>query len=313
MRYAPAVLFVFGIGGAIGMLGWVAAGRPEQYMWSAFACGIATTATFMAGALWRLRAALRAAWLGPVEEADRVDVYDTDRPSFDATPGTAAERSADLRRCYLGYITIDDYLDRWVGRPLVEDKARDAVDAMDRMMLEHEIRVKIIGEILAELRRSDAPDAGPACTHCLGIHDPATCPVKAGTEDPVSGVTPYAAAEARANGGVNYIVPGGFSVGDMVRLRRDDRIVKLKSVYGDGRIWTVEFGGSQDRADERDFVIALPKAGELWNSKECYVCMMAWKHKWPECLTNVSVDWPDAPATRARISCGCLYRIGSQG
>lgn len=323
MRYAPVVLCVFGVGGAIGMLGWVVAGRPEEFLWSAFACGIATTAIFMAGALWRLRAALRDAWLGPVRDGDRTDVYDNDRPSSTAAPGTAAERTADLLRCAEGHITIDDYLDRWVGRPLMKEPVDATVEELDRQILGlFEMRAKILEELLSELRRPGAPEAAPSCTHCLGIHEPSTCPVAAGTEDPVSGETPFVAAVERVRTktyvvgerGLEAVGPG-FSVGDRVRLRRDDRIVKLISVElcaSTPPRWTVEFGGSTEHAYESHFVIALPRNGEVWGSKECHVCAMKWQQKWPEFVSNITFDWPDAPALRGRISCGCLYRIGMQ-
>jgi hypothetical protein len=106
-----------------------------------------------------------------------------------------------------------------------------------------------------------------------------------------------------------------FKPGDVVRVIYSlsylyGRLAKL--VDGEGMVWWVEFGGEKFTIREQDFVIALPRKGEVWMKRVCAACDAAWDHSWTVGLHTVHSDWLDSLKTRQHISCGCFYRLGSQ-
>lgn len=116
------------------------------------------------------------------------------------------------------------------------------------------------------------------------------------------------------NFGRGYDTP--YKPDDKVRIRGTlwaDRIVTLEGMYNpEHNIWRVEFGGSHDLFYEYAFEPACPKKGEVWNYSHCLKCDTAFGKCWSLGCLNVDRDWILSDDSRARINCGCLYRIGTQ-
>lgn len=293
----------------VGMLGWCVTGHPSGYEPTYAAAGVAFGAIMSAVGLIGRRAALVAA-------AD--EVTSEDRPRLHLPPGTLAMRRADMEKMIEGEISLDEFVDIWSGREIVEAREheikmaeqRGRIEALQEVQksLKHrvppaersdeqfkdDVRVALFKEIM---RDPQYEAAQPACRKCLGIHETETC--TAGQEKPVV-----------------------FMVGDKVRVTYQLHTFFhsictiegfLVTVDGQNRpSWMLHFGGSSSPAYQSDIKLAFPLKGEVWNYKGCKQCEDAFNNEWPARCFDVDHDWVYCPMTRRRVAHGCLYRIGMQ-
>lgn len=79
----------------------------------------------------------------------------------------------------------------------------------------------------------------------------------------------------------------------------------LATVGGGPAVWNTTWGGSEHQIRESDFILAVPRKGEVWRSTSCESCGTI-----PLEIIRVAEDWPQSEETRRRVNCGCLYRMG---
>lgn len=288
----------------VSLVGWCVTGHPKGYEPAYICAGVAVGAILsVVGLVAQRRSALLEAVAEPTPE-------DRDRVALPA--GTAAMRRADLARMKVGEISIDEYVDLWSGREVIEErdheiklaKVTGKIEALEelRESLKHRIPAnadKLTDEqfkedvriaIFKEIMRDPKYEAKqPACRKCLGIHETETCTA----------------------GG-----PLEFRTGDKVRTNGAagtwaGRIATLGMCAEDGR-WQAEFGGAQFMLDERAFTHAMPVKGEVWYAKKCAMCETRWSNSWNQGVINVDYNWLECQMTRSRVRCGCLYKMGMQ-
>jgi hypothetical protein len=333
MRYAPAILFTVGIGGAAGVAFWVCAGQPVGFLECAIASGIATCAIFMAGGLWKLRAAVRAG-----------DETPEDRPRLELLPGTSEERRADLFALWDGRLSLEEFVDRWSGREIVSDSQAAALE---------KYRNDVEAAIKAELARPTDP-AEPElfpCKHCLGLHTGwEKCSIVEKTMESRGDVSEYVTLEELENDEkrsepLDLIAASPFRAGQWVRVRAgatEPILVHLIKAHVAARmvVWTFLSDQGEESLAEACFEFAYPKKDEVWEDIYCarhsplakgypprvFTVEMDWAK---DCLgtaylacgcirpvnfghgvVTLDTDWPE---TMARMPCGCFYRLGKQG
>jgi hypothetical protein len=241
---------------ACGGLGlWGVTGRPAGYAPAYIMGGVAAGAVYCVVALLALRAA-RGRLARSIEG--------TPRQWGRRLPGTRAERVADLRALEDGRLLHEEFVERWRGREIVDDDVQ-------------KIKEDIAAAVRAELERPVDP-AEPVlfpCKHCLGLHTAwARCPVMAAAEPPVSGVTPYAEAEANWNEkrsqDLDIIAASAFRTGQWVRVKPGGMhhmmLVKLISykVVARTLLWTFDSEDGPESLADACFEFASPKEDEWW-------------------------------------------------
>lgn len=289
-------------------LGWCVTGHPRGYEPAYISAGVAVGAILSAVGLIGRRAVLVAA-------ADEVTMED--RPRLHLPPGTLAMRRADMDKMIEGEISLDEFVDIWSGREIVEARESEMklarlegrIEALQEVSesLKHrvpkpertdeefkeDVRVAVFKEIM---RDPQYEAAQPACRKCLGIHETQTC--TAAERGPFV-VTKYKPAE-----------------GDRVRIVRGCNrdcfgVLKFRKLENDTlNIWSVEIFGNAWRVGEECFVACRPKKNEVWRyMPECIRCDISDTPR--DHFFTVDRDWDIvSPEVLRRINCGCFYRMG---
>ncbi len=269
---------VIALWSVMGFCLWGMAGCPEHLLHTCVLGGAACGAMYAAVKLVRRRNAERARVAAAAAEG-----CPEDRVRAPRAPGTKEQRTRDLRACYEGYITVDDYLDRWSGRTVVDDVPR-ARRPGRRSSPHAALFREVFGD--QELTR-----------RCMGLYEP------------VSGETPFVEAAERAASvayrpGVKVRVRCGESAGRIMTL--------LSPKDGVPGVWNLDFGGGRWVMNEHAFELARPKKGEVWNKKACARCSPDGLEP-ANTLTDIAVDWNIvSEETARRIECGCFYVVGTQ-
>lgn len=327
----PLVLVLVDFGAFLGFTGWMLSAFPEGLMWSYVAGGVALFSILSVCVLWRHRARMPLAQETP-----------EDRPRLELPPGTREERRADLFALWDGRLSIEEFVDRWSGREILEEETNDVRQMNDQVIQSirnqietqpspeelEQIKKKIEEAVLAELKAAPPCDK-VACDHCLGLHGSGEkCPIapsspggvseyvserdlsgdlpRTGVEY-VSGVTPYAEAEAlmkstqwRAGQWVR-VKPGGKHHEMLVFL------VESKVVAG-LLLWTFSSEDGAGYLADQCFELAYPKKDEFWEDVYCP------KHSplskdYPPRLFKADEDWPPGCMGEPYLRCGCIRPV----
>ena len=338
MKYLAPALYVIGTGSYSGFVVAELAGFPPGLLGCAIAGGIASVAILAAGLIWRERAKQKPEIIHVSDETlskvipIMVRYIKDGKLSQDVGPCTEAERRADLLAMAEGRMTLDDWLQRRWDRPSPSRLKGDA-------KFKEDVRIAVFKEIM----RNPAYEAEqPACRRCLGIHETETCTVtpavsdlsafsksfaemmgvgKYVTVEELSGPQPKTISEYVTGEKLDTTMPPTIKPGDRVRgiyllsslYNRIGLVVEqlFDGKWGGKRAWRVSWGGSSHDLYEHDFILALPKKGEVWHVKRCENCDSKGSMG-TQTPFNVDHDWIGSDHARERIDCGCLYRIGEQ-